>query len=63
MTEFFVEYSIGDDVSASGSIFTKLNTPRINMDGVKQIMKKIAEKENCAEVEIFIDSIAKINSN
>lgn len=63
MTKFFVEYSIGDTPHLVGNIFIGLPTPRISVEGLREIIKRIAHKEACPEVEVFIDNIAKINSN
>lgn len=63
MTKYYIEYSIGDASSVVGNLFIGLSTPRINVEGLKEIIRRIAHKEACSEVEVFIDNIAKINSN
>lgn len=63
MAKFFVEYSIGDDLDKVGNLFTSLPTGSISVTGLQEIIRRIADKEDCPEVEVFIDNIAKINTN
>lgn len=63
MTKFFIEYSIDNASQVVGNIFTSLSASNINVDSLQEIINRIAAKENCSEIEVFIDNIAKINSN
>lgn len=63
MTKFFIEYSIDNASQVVGNIFTSLSASNINVDSLQEIINRIAAKEKCEDVEVFIDNIAKISSN
>ncbi len=63
MIKFFVEYSIGEIEQKSGNLFTSLSTDRINLFTLEEILGKIADKEDCPRSSVFVENIAKINTN
>lgn len=63
MYKWYVEYSIGDDSEVLGNLLTSIPSERINVWSLQEILKEIAQKEGVPPIEVFIDNIARINTN
>lgn len=67
MAKFYIDYTVDESdhtlPSRPGCILVELPSSNIGVEDLMEIFEKIASKEGCLAVEVFIDDIAKLHSN